>query len=107
MDSFPISIIINTTTATQPVPATPFHIIFKSEKMPYLSASWIQWSIYTFYKKPTSFPNKIQSLSWNITMKKASSNKVKGNWIAEFQLFFSELPFTLTHSDFFKKVRLC
>lgn len=35
-------------------------------------------------------------------MKKASSNKVKGNWIAEFQLF-SELPFTLTHSDFLKK----
>ena len=34
MDSFPISIIINTTTATHPVTATPFHIIFKSEKMP-------------------------------------------------------------------------
>ena len=99
MDSFPIFIIINTATATHPVPAGPFHIIFKSEKMPYLSTSWIQWSIYTFYKKPTSFPNKIQSLSWNITLKKALSNMVKRiGW--QFQLFFSELPFTLTHSDF-------
>ena len=39
MDSFPISIIINTATATHPVPATPFHIIYKSKKMPYLSTS--------------------------------------------------------------------
>ena len=72
----------------------------------YLSASWIQWSVYTFYKKRTSFPNKIQSLSRNITMKKASSNKVKGNRMAEFQLCFSELPFTLAHSDFKKSQTL-